>query len=144
MRRMNLLTLSIKLPSLFTLADSLASLLFGGNDLFLDLCPNIGAGGSGSLRLCCIRTTHGFRFPLADPLAHEGWAVGFSHITAVHKQIDDRDIAAVVIHLELAVSKPIEQAWAHYVDTCQEAERLLFLQGSQERRGSAWLHCWRH
>src|SRR5260370_16878223 len=69
MRRMNLLTLSIKLPSLFTLADSLASLLFGGNDLFLDLCPNIGAGGSGSLRLCCICPTHAFRFPLADPLS---------------------------------------------------------------------------
>ena len=39
---------------------------------------------------------------------------------------------------------PVRRVWEHYVDTCQEAERLLFLQGSQERRGSAWLHCWRH
>src|SRR5437868_4926985 len=39
---------------------------------------------------------------------------------------------------------PVRRVWVPYVDTCQEAERLLFLQGSQERRGSAWLHCWRH
>src|SRR6266446_3910052 len=110
---MNLLTLSIKLPSLFPLADSPTPLLFGGNDLFLDLCPNVGAGGSGSLRLCCISATHGFRFPLTDPLAHEGRAVGFSHITAIHKQINDGNITPIMIDLKFPISKPIEQAWAH-------------------------------
>src|SRR5258708_6543426 len=110
---MNLLTLSIKLLSLFTLADSLASLLFSRFDLFLDLCSNVSAGSSGCLRLCCISATHGFRFPLTDPLPHEGRAVGFSHITAFHKQINDRDIAPIVIDLKFAASKPIEQAWTH-------------------------------
>src|SRR5947199_5954839 len=47
---------------------------------------------------------------------------------------------------DLASVDPISNkvVFLFYVDTCQEAERLLFLQGSQERRGSAWLHCWRH
>ncbi len=38
----------------------------------------------------------------------------------------------------------LHRRFLDYVDTCQKAECLLFLQGSQERRGSAWLHCWRH
>ena len=51
---MNLLTLSIKLPRLFLLADRLTSLLFGGRDLFLDVCPNIGGSRSCGLGVCCV------------------------------------------------------------------------------------------
>src|SRR5712691_6664825 len=112
---MDLLSLSIELPRFFLLAESPASLLFGGNDLFLDLCPNIGCSCSCScgLRLSCIGASHDFRFPLADSLPHEGWAVGFSHITAIHKQVNDGNIPSVVIDLTFPISKSIEQAWTH-------------------------------
>src|SRR5712692_7255716 len=110
---MNLLSLSIKLPRLFMLTDSPASLLFGRFNLFLDLCPNIGGSRSCGLRLSRIGASHNFRFPLADSLPHEGRAVGFSHITAVHKQINDGNITPIVIDLTFPISKPIEQAWAH-------------------------------
>src|SRR6266702_5213491 len=110
---MNLLTLSIKLPRLFLLADCLASLLFGGGNFFLDLRPNVGGSQSGGFRLCCVSTSHDFRFPFTDSLPHEDRAVGFSHITAVYKQINDGNITPVVIDLEFPISQPIEQAWAH-------------------------------
>src|SRR5262245_2040965 len=110
---MNLLTLSIKLPCLFLLADQPASLLFGCLDLSLDLCPNVGGSRSCDLRLCCVTAPHDFGFPFADALPHKGWAVGFAHITAVHKQIDNGNIPPVVIDLEFSLSKPIEQAWTH-------------------------------
>src|SRR5436309_14334699 len=113
MRRMNLLTLSIKLPRLFLFADNTASLLFGGNDLSLDLCPNVSGSRSCGPRLCCVSASHDFRFPFADSLPHEGRTVGFSHITAVHKQINDRNITSVVIDLKFPIRQPIEQAWTH-------------------------------
>src|SRR5437764_8818935 len=110
---MDFLSLPVELSRLFTLADSPAALLFGRRDLCLDLCPNVGAGGRGRPRLCCICATHGGSFPRTDPLPHEGWAVGFSHITAVHKQINDRDIAPIVIDFKFSTSKPVEQARTH-------------------------------
>src|SRR6266516_3279192 len=113
MRGMDLFTLSIKLSSLFTLTDSTASLLFGRFNLFLDLCPNGSGSRSCGLRLCRVSATHGFGFPLTDPLPHEGRAVGFSHITAVHEQINDGNITPIVIDLTFPISKPIEQAWTH-------------------------------
>src|SRR6266566_6039725 len=113
MRRMDLLALSIELPSLFTLAESLPTLLFGGFDLLLDLCSNLSGFRTGSLGLCRIRTAHGFRLPFTDALPHESWAVRFPHIPSVHKQINDRDITPIVIDLKFPASQSIEQAWAH-------------------------------
>jgi len=89
---MNLLTLSIKLPRLFLLADQPASLLFGRLDLSLDLCPNVGEAAAvafafaASLRRMTLASHSLMRF------AHKGRAVGFAHITAVHKQIDNGNI----------------------------------------------------
>src|SRR2546422_10745831 len=108
MWRMNLLTFSVKLPVLFSLTDSLHALLFGGFDLLLDLCPNAGSFCCGSFCLCRIRTAHGFRLPLTDPLPHEGRAVRFSHVAAIHKQINHRDVAPVVIDFKLPTSESIE------------------------------------
>ena len=47
---MDLLSLPVELSRLFTLADSPAALLCGRFDLCLDLCPNVGAGGSDEAR----------------------------------------------------------------------------------------------
>src|SRR5712691_7566803 len=105
MRRMNLLSLSIELPSLFTLAESLSALLFGRFDLFLDLCPNVSRGSGGSFRRSSVRAAYGFRFPLTDSLPHEGRAIRLSHITALHKQVNDRDITPIVIDLKFPASK---------------------------------------
>src|SRR5712691_1893798 len=46
-------------------------------------------------------------------LPHEGGAVGFSHITAIDKEVNHTDISAIVIDLEFPASQSIEQAWAH-------------------------------
>src|SRR6266436_10272536 len=110
---MNLLTLSIKLPGLFSFTNSLPALLFSGFDLLLDLCSNGSSGGSSHLCLGRIRAAYGFRLPLTDALPHEGWAVRLSHIAAVHKQINDRDITPIIVDLKFPVAEPIEQAWAH-------------------------------
>src|SRR6266567_7603899 len=43
-------------------------------------------------------------------LPHEGRAVGFSHITAIDKEVNHADISAIVINLEFPARQPIEQA----------------------------------
>src|SRR4030095_13445589 len=113
MRWMDLLALSIELSRLFSLAESLPPLLFGGCDLLLDLCSNRSPLGTSLFRPGRIRFAHGFGLPFADALPHEGRAVGLSHITAVYEQINDRDITSIVIDLEFPASQSIEQAWAH-------------------------------
>src|SRR5260370_18989605 len=107
---MNLLSLSIKLPRFFLLAQSPASLLFGRCDLFLDLYSNIGRSRLCGLRLFCIIASHHFRFPLTDPLAHKGRAVGFSHITTLDTQINDANITTIVIDLTFPIGRPTSQA----------------------------------
>src|SRR5689334_21949968 len=108
MERTNLLTLSVKLPGFYSSTYRVTALRDGSGDLLLDLCPNAGSCGGGRFGLCRISTTHSFRLPLTDPLPHEGRAVRFSHVVAIHKQIHHRDVAPVVIDCKLPTRESIE------------------------------------
>jgi hypothetical protein len=110
---MDLFTLSIELLSLFSRAESFATSLFGGVDIFLDLRANRSNLLISVFRSGCICFAHGFRLPFTDSLPHEGGTVGFSHITAIYKEVKHADISAIVIDLEFPASQSIEQAWAH-------------------------------
>src|SRR5712692_9790805 len=112
-RGMDLLALSIELSSLFSLSESLATLLFGGFDIFLDLRSNRSDFLTSGFRTGRICFAHGFRLPFTDALSHKGGAVSFSHITAIDKEVNHAYISAIVIDLEFSASQSIEQAWAH-------------------------------
>src|SRR5438874_680543 len=89
-----------------------SALLFGFLDLFLHACSDLYRCGCGGLGFFPIMFAHGRRFPLADPLPHKGLTVSFPYILAFHEQINDRDIAPVVIDLKFALAEPREQPWA--------------------------------
>ncbi len=113
MRRMNLLALAIKLPRLFTLFRNPSALLFGFLDLFLQANPDLLRSGCGRPRLFPVSTALGCGFPLTDPLSHKGWAVGFAHIRSLDKEVNDRDIAAVIIQFQVFALEAIEEPWTH-------------------------------
>src|ERR1700726_4225470 len=109
---MNLFPLSIELSSLFSLSENLATLLFGGFDIFLDLRSNYGDLLISLFRVFRICFAYGFRLPFTNSLSHEGRTVGFSHITAIDKEVNHAHISAIVIDLEFPASQSIKQAWA--------------------------------
>src|SRR5258708_3295423 len=101
LRRMNLLALAIKLSRLFTVFRNPSALIFGFLDLFLQANPDLLRSGCGRPRLFPVSTALGCGFPLTDPLSHKGWAVGFAHIRSLDKEVNDRDIAAVIIQFQV-------------------------------------------
>src|SRR3989454_2839276 len=112
LRGVDLLALSIKLPPLLSRTAGPSALPFGCLDLFLHARADLGCSSGSSLRPFPVMLSHGCRFPFTHPLPHKGLAIGFSHITTVHKQINDREIAPVVIDLKVAGAEPREQPWA--------------------------------
>ncbi len=108
MRRVNFLALAIELPRVFLLSRGPFPLLFGGSNLFLDLRPNLDGSRGGNLRFFRIGLALGGGFPLAHSSPHEGWAVGFSHILAIDKQIEHTHVSTIVIQLKLLALEPIE------------------------------------
>src|SRR6266705_2135310 len=91
----------------------LCPLLFGRFDVLLNLRSNRRDLLPGVFRIFRIGLTHGFGLPFTDSLPHEGGTVGFSHITAVNKEVDHAHITAIVIDLNFPASQSIEQAWTH-------------------------------
>ena len=108
MRRVDLLALAIELARVFLLSRQPPAPLLGRLNLFLYARSDLlGSGGSGFC-LLGVGLALGCRFPLTHPSAHQGRAVGLSHITALDKQVDDRDIPSIVIQLKLLALQSIE------------------------------------
>src|SRR5258708_1315094 len=91
---------------------SLESLCFGGGALPLlraSMRARTGNPCSRAILACCSSC---LRMALAShpPFAasHELGTVGFSDIAAFDEQVKNRDISAIVIHLELAALEPTE------------------------------------
>src|SRR5262245_11082560 len=109
---MNVLALAIPLTCLFTcpnLGTSAAAscpgfVLNAGSDW-----QSLLAGDSG---LFLVVFAHGFGFPLADALPHQLWAIGFSNIGAIDKDVEHSHVPCVVVQVELAALEPTEQSWA--------------------------------
>src|SRR5215469_8642066 len=110
---MNVFSLTIPLAALLTCPSFCPSAFFAFACFFLNASTGLHPLRGRTLLFRIIVCAHRFRFPLADTFSHQLGAVGFPNIFPLDKQIEHTDIAAVVIHVELASSKPGKQSWAH-------------------------------
>src|SRR5215469_11672450 len=67
------------------------------------------AGNSG---LFLVMFAHSTGFPLAHTPSHQLWAIGFSNIFAIDKDVEHSHVSFVVVQVELTALEPTEQSWA--------------------------------
>src|SRR5438876_6007460 len=109
---MNVLALAIPLTCLLTCSNLCASAFARRTRFILNASANWQPLGARDLGLLLVVLAHGSGFPLTHATSHELWAVGFSNIFPVNKEVEHPHIAAVVIHVKLAALEPREQAGA--------------------------------
>jgi len=109
---MNVWALAIPLTGLFTCSNLCASATACCPRFVLNTSTDWQPLGICDLGLLLVVLAHGSGFPLTDATSHELGTVGFSDIAAFDEQVKNRDISAIVIHLELAALEPTEQARA--------------------------------
>ncbi len=54
----------------------------------------------------------GLGFPDAHPPPHQVATIGFAHQGTFQKQIDDGNVASVVINLDFPAAQAVQQSWA--------------------------------
>src|SRR5690242_20591702 len=109
---MNVLALAIPLTRLFTCPN------LGTSPAASCPCFVLNAGTdwqsllAGDLCLLLVVFAHGSGFPLADAAPHQLWAVGFSNIGAIDKDVEHSHVPSVVVQVKLTALEPTEQSWA--------------------------------
>src|SRR5712692_6501566 len=109
---MDLLSLAIPLTPTFHLTNLCVSAFASTPCFFLDACASLLPLCPRQRFLRLVVFAHGSGFPFTDATSHELRAVGFPQIGAINKEIEDADIAPVIVHFKLPASKPTQEARA--------------------------------
>jgi hypothetical protein len=87
-----------------------------------------------------LRGRHGPGLPLADPPSGERRTVRLADVHPIREQVDDGDIAAVVIDVHFLPAQPVEQARAD-VAAALERDPMAGLHPVPARRAVAEVSC---
>src|SRR5258708_7619929 len=102
---MDVLALTIPLTRLLTCSNLCASAAASSSCFVLNASTDWQPLLAGEMTLLLVMFAHGSGFPLTDTDSHQLWAVGFPKIFPLDKNVQNTNIAAVVIHIELSASK---------------------------------------
>src|SRR5712691_9459044 len=109
---MNLFSLAIPLTRLFDLTNISTSAAAGCPRFVLNASTDWQYLLAGDPGLLLVVFAYGSGFPLADAPSHQLWAIGFSNIFAIDKDVEHSHVPFVVVQVELAALEPTEQPWA--------------------------------